>query len=64
MKFYVFQRGSDGAGHLLIGSPGLFDWTGGFVDVQSNGIRVMRNAVKDTTMTKSYIGMILMSQCY
>ncbi|KAL4233422.1 Integrin [Mactra antiquata] len=51
---YIME--DSGSSHLQIGSPGLLDWMGGFVDIHDGQLLRMENNVNTTAIAKPYIG--------
>lgn len=48
---------------MLIGSPGLLDWIGGFVDISVGSVKILKNEVNTTEITRPYIGKIMFIAC-
>ncbi|XP_045180509.2 integrin alpha-9-like isoform X2 [Mercenaria mercenaria] len=44
------------ANHLLLGAAGIFDWIGGFVDLEGQQVKIMRNAINNTDIIKPNTG--------
>ncbi|XP_053382555.1 integrin alpha-4-like [Mercenaria mercenaria] len=44
------------ADHLLLGAAGILDWIGGFVDLEGQQVKIMRNAINTTDIIRPYIG--------
>ncbi|KAL4233421.1 hypothetical protein ACF0H5_008102 [Mactra antiquata] len=50
--------------HLVMGSPGLLEWTGGFVDIHGQDVKIMQNEIKTRNFARSYIGFATTSGKY
>jgi hypothetical protein len=44
--------------NLILGAPGLLDWTGGFVALEGDRVKYMDSARNETGIAKPYLGIL------